>query len=1361
MPGGFGRRLAVPTRSTVEHTTNCGKACSLVAHALDSNANHSMSDPSLQNVMPQVVKDAAVASSQGSLRTQAENAKSSHKVVKMSKRFFSGTCFVLHIYHVRVVMEHLLDLAESQGGQGLLLSIHLRYDETPFTVVIVDEVHSAPLPPSFESLRDMVEPMDYRNLVRDKGPTKILQTECSLTCLFRINNEYSAVTFEVAVPLSSMQRCTGECYYAAAHRLYDILHLDEAMTNRFARLQRCVCSDSDGAIDKAERALMVESDCDTLVTKDIAHVAAHIRERVTSRMSYAEQKVRHTVLALKHGHHMRIFRAACRFILSENLRIHRSRPSLQQLNRNARKLEIVLADLPENRQLRALLLAHFNGNIDDPKWIHHYASDDTSDDIIKRRFAYDVTNALCTRELHSFPGRGFNHFEKPVSWIGTMEVFNMLFSRTYRVFFQMVRNKHGIFDDPLRLAAVMDNPDEHIPAILALEDDPSADHDVDDVLEDAPAAAAPPNAAPVLPIAQDFWVQQRIDAAKHARSGYAWCVSGNVLSDAAEMCNAFFIHSKYFTSLCHWASLDWERKERHREKLRADDDSIPCRRYRLPDAYEATKERAIIASAHELLTDFSKHDIVPLASRSMSLETRVFKMATTTSTRWHAYMKQVLQNYPIKMFATINHPEICATVMQDFKCKRRIGKWATGFLQHHKDVRSMDAQMDLRSTAILARIDTIAIERNNSLLRSFVVGWAQQARVVDLGHVNDRWLGKFASNQSRGSTIWNHPYVAQPPPPPPVATDDRVADDSAVQQPPQKRKRKKSAYNMFIKEHRSGVPKKDWVPEIVLANRFTNMPDDERAPYQLMADNANASEAAGNAQPFGPRRNLVEPVAPSTEPSSGPTALAIDGFSTLAWAAIKAEQASVRATRREELANDRAMANEMLSYNEEGGRGDGIVKSVLRTFGNEQESHRFAHCPDGTIGFKHIQFRNVHLCDEAKKIAEMNGYFEATKRIRGTMLDCVGSAQSTIEHVHVPLLDSKDVKPTPLADRLCHAAQRCVCKTTEGFQYSRIYANVYSMISKMFPVGEQRQRLQRGDFAILLRGCPHNAPGADFDDLTCIWLYMPDFVLAPRQAFFHHCKVAATHDEKLLTSLRVGDRTKLTRVINRFRIETILEDYTDWEAIFLLRPNLRWDMIVYEVIDSIELIGRLQPNGCWLLPFDDGALHTIWDPDPASHGLSNHDRLLLWRLANAASDSESEHEQSAAPNVTDEFSDLEQPSTPDIKGGQHTSESEIFCGDGSDDEVVMIPLEGTGASSSSSGPASSSGGADFVPNAIPSFGKKGQAVFSFQVEHYGWLVYYRVSGWYAYCHDCNHHISAIHDENVPLEDKLATHLIIG
>ena len=103
----------------------------------------------------------------------------------------------------------------------------------------------------------------------------------------------------------------------------------------------------------------------------------------------------------------------------------------------------------------------------------------------------------------------------------------------------------------------------------------------------------------------------------------------------------------------------------------------------------------------------------------------------------------------------------------------------------------MDAQMDLRSTAILTRIDTIAIERNNSLLRSFVVGWAQQARVVDLGHVNDRWIGKFASNQSRGSTIWNHPYVAQPPPPPPVATDDRVADDSAVQQPPQKRKRKK------------------------------------------------------------------------------------------------------------------------------------------------------------------------------------------------------------------------------------------------------------------------------------------------------------------------------------------------------------------------------------------------------------------------------------------------------------------------------------------------------------------------------------------------------------------------------------------
>lgn len=149
----------------------------------------------------------------------------------------------------------IIDDVLNAGGELIMWSTFLRFDETPMKLVVVDS-------------RIMKE---YRSLFRrtkkawaeasafiqrklaDKAPTKLLQTEVRYSLLVRIKNTFHAFRFHPIATLQPLARLTAETFYCAL-RLTEGRTLVEDLKGRFKHVQRWASTDNFGAIEKEERA---------------------------------------------------------------------------------------------------------------------------------------------------------------------------------------------------------------------------------------------------------------------------------------------------------------------------------------------------------------------------------------------------------------------------------------------------------------------------------------------------------------------------------------------------------------------------------------------------------------------------------------------------------------------------------------------------------------------------------------------------------------------------------------------------------------------------------------------------------------------------------------------------------------------------------------------------------------------------------------------------------------------------------------------------------------------------------------------------------------------------------------------------
>ena len=267
------------------------------------------------------------------------------KVSNVSKTM-TAVMFLTWLFKLRSSIGAVIAATLAAGGELLSFFHHIRLDETPMKVVIVEED---------EEIRKVME--EIANGTRKRGedvalldeaykdaaPSKLLGIENVIAVVAEIRGEVLVFKWRPPCPYMSLARTTGDAYYAALLRNDATLAL-EPLKKQFKISQRGVCSDGDSAITLSERARTKDATFEedvSLKTWCSSHVAGNLREDVGDLRQGPQQSLKHLILSLRFGSYPKLLRMAYAMVFRKKANIVRNTvPSTVVRAQNERILDV-------------------------------------------------------------------------------------------------------------------------------------------------------------------------------------------------------------------------------------------------------------------------------------------------------------------------------------------------------------------------------------------------------------------------------------------------------------------------------------------------------------------------------------------------------------------------------------------------------------------------------------------------------------------------------------------------------------------------------------------------------------------------------------------------------------------------------------------------------------------------------------------------------------------------------------------------------------------------------------------------------------------------------------------------------------
>ena len=97
--------------------------------------------------------------------------------------------------------------------------------------------------------------------------------------------------------------------------------------------------------------------------------------------------------------------------------------------------------------------------------------------------------------------------------------------------------------------------------------------------------------------------------------------------------------------------------------------------YEIQEVAEALAEKQFIEDIHGAMFSDTQFDVLPSSARTQQIESVCTRQYARASARMHAIV-DAAQNYPLKTFASLNHPELHPEIQQDVICPRRLDPWS-------------------------------------------------------------------------------------------------------------------------------------------------------------------------------------------------------------------------------------------------------------------------------------------------------------------------------------------------------------------------------------------------------------------------------------------------------------------------------------------------------------------------------------------------------------------------------------------------------------------------------------------------------------------------------------------------------------
>lgn len=1357
--------------------THLGRVVSEVGALTELHRMAMTQDPETLKVVNSDMSGRNVSMNAGSMGAQADRLGISRCKLRSVRSMHACATVLVQSHDLQRIMRAVKADTERAGGCLITFTTFARYDETPMKMAVVDSDVLFGLPPELLDTHALSrESMAYlKQAVRDSAPAKLLQTEFLFTSLVRLADRFILLAFRAVAPVQAMAKTTASVYYAASLKLESIFALGDIATE-YSRVQRASCTDGDGAIARAERARAETFPREAnLRTTCVLHKLCAAREGVCDLAPLVVRQVKHVVLSLRFGGHMKAFRVALRRVLLGRLQIVRgARPSPSTLQRNRARLSAFLPDTANNRPRRLTILTLCTGDWSSSGKITCHAGPTDTDDVVKSKFIGPLVAALVGQGPTSFPSRNFVRCEESLLWIGALEVVHGLFSAAYQGFCASLESAHhgGGAKAQARPNGVACA--QRVPpfGLLPLAGEGG--------FEEGNMVEAPTVEEPSMPPASagdvangDVWAERQKEQHRFRATAGAWARSGTVLRDMLVMVGVLRPHVALMASEMYLCGDAFEQKEQVRVIRMGSDPgdggvernaTDGQRQMRLPCAFAGARTETFLRDTASLTEAADQWSLLPLEFRTQSLRSMTFVLLARGIALIHR-LQEARRNYPHKLLALAAQPGMLAEVQEDAACPKRLDPWSRAFVDHYGDIGSPEAIADLTSTALYAREETLSIERQHSRLRRYITGKAVQSRCVDLNGLNQHWVASFFEGRAHGSSR------GSPPNPPEPRTSPLASEhECPPEERPAKRARKISAWNVFWAEHIASAAasgaKKPTASEV--SQVFKQLSPEEKVRLGAKAARANEAVAAGNKRP-------LQGEAPSSL-ASGTTRLAIGGawpapsesddlalaFALGAdsdmWGRLRRAVQGRRRQRQDELSVAEAERQAIATFHSESGDGQRIVSEALVMVGEQSlVEHRaaFSAQPQWKPDLAVLEWSGANArCRAASAISGRSKASAGAKHpdkvglLHRSVNAVWGLVMQPIQHVEVPAVASSSADPLPLQARLCHSANRCICGAS-GKAYQSIFAGISKAIkAECSPASGRKAQLLGGQIVVLL-GSGFPAVGAEADGtLAAKWLLLAHCSQKPFEASFVELVPRGGPGAMPLLRRR-PDALGLLALEDALALKFAGTALTHWEATLQVDKRLRCEAAFFEVVLTEGIEGHFAPDGVDVRLLPGSSLHVVWDPcKKQARATSRKARHADWDLIAVDSDEDDRYARGDDPDDHEAASCGEQEqrddaAVPDSGGDEgQTTDSGSASAPPSDLEAEEL-LEGDGGEPAAGGLASE---ADSLlppaPPAPPVVDAARQKRIVVRVEPFGEIVWYNTSPtrqeFYAHCLDPAH-----------------------
>jgi len=462
---------------------------------------------------------------------------------------------------MRTSVGRLIKEVHDKNGRLMTLYIFHRQDETPLKMTTCDLEGLYAL--ANEKIAHLTGKLP-ENTVNDAGVAKILQTEFHVCALTKVDSHYSLYSWSPPVPLQSLGRGTGECYFQAGVAQQLSLAVDDHAKS-FERRADFYCSDREGAQAKARRGLVqtqkaMNPNSSATVTNCDVHIKCSNRESACASQSDVISKIKQAVLSMNFANHRRLFRTAVQKVLL-SLDWDDTAPPIGSREINVKAMELLLPPDKENEEMRAALIQHFPGHWGCGRLVWYKLPDESVAESVERMIG-PATAALIRKGPGAFPSNKWTNSEQAPRWLALLENIG-IFSHAYMEFMVLVGDEipMGFALHAPEMPALADA--EHLEP---LEDVP--DDGAEDAVDAHHADAVPVEADAEAPVqdepqqAADPQQEKQIEQHKFRRGTFKWIRGGTVFADCFSLSVFMYPHVRSMRTSLWIAGEAFDRAQR-------------------------------------------------------------------------------------------------------------------------------------------------------------------------------------------------------------------------------------------------------------------------------------------------------------------------------------------------------------------------------------------------------------------------------------------------------------------------------------------------------------------------------------------------------------------------------------------------------------------------------------------------------------------------------------------------------------------------------------------------------------------------------------------------------------------------------